>query len=180
MRLDVGCGSSHTGDVNCDLMIEDSDEKWDRVASRIPNFVKADVKHLPFRTEVFQVVFCSHLLEHLVDYNEGLKELLRVSCFKLIVVLPFALFSIFDIFVTGRKFGKHRRWLKKHHKHNFLMDPLKTGCFQLRFINLKYALFEKEKVYSGLLKIPIPFETLTVIYKNDIPFETLMEIYKNV
>ena len=166
MILDVGCGGDPRGDVNCDLLIKDSHEGWDQNPSRIPNFVRADVRYLPFRSGVFDVVYCSHVLEHLMDYNAGLKELLRVSCFKVIVILPFALFSIFDIFVSGRKFGNHLRWLKKHHKHHFLMDPLKTGCFQLRFINLKNAIFQRRKVCSGLLRIPIPFETLTEIYKN--------------
>jgi len=166
MRLDVGCGSSPTGDVNVDLMIEDADEKWDLNPSKIPNFVKADVRYLPFKSGAFQIVYCSHVLEHLMDYSSALNELLRVSSFKVIVILPFALFSIFDVFATGRKFGQHLRWLKEHHKHQFLMDPLKTGSFRLGFISAKHALFERKKVYSGLLRIPIPFETITEVYKN--------------
>lgn len=166
MRLDVGCGASPTGDVNCDLMVEHSDEKWDLDPQRIPNFVRADVLSLPFRSDSFDVVFCSHLLEHLDDYMAGLKELLRVARKKVVVVLPFGLFSMFDVFATGRNFGQHLRWLRKHHKHFFLMDPLKTGSFKLRFISLKHALFERRKVYAGLLRIPIPFETLTEIHKD--------------
>ena len=167
MILDVGCGGDPRGDVNCDLLIRDSHEKWDQDPSWIKNFVKADARALPFRSGCFDVVYCSHMLEHLEDPRSGLKELLRVANYKVIVVLPFALFSLFDILAQGRNFGEHIRWLRKHHKHFFLMDPLKTGSFKLRFLNLRAALFERRKVYAGLLRIPIPFETLTEFIKSD-------------
>lgn len=162
MILDVGCGHDPRGDVNCDLMIPDSDEYWDRNPSWIKNFVKADVRALPFKSGSFDVVYCSHVLEHLEDPDQGLVELKRVSRKIVAVILPFALFSIFDIFWCGRKLLEHWSWLKKHHKHFFLMDPLQTGSFKLMFPNLAAAL-KKEKKFSGLLRIPIPFQTLTVI-----------------
>ena len=165
--LDAGCGASPIGDVNCDLLVPYSDlrsvplKNWKHPR----NFVRADVRFLPFRSRSFRVVHCSHLLEHLEDPLETLRELKRISSSQVVVVLPFGLFSIFDIFWCGRSFGSHIRWLKKHHKHFFLMNPLKTGSFKLMFPNLAAAL-KKEKKFSGILRVPIPFQTLTVIQVN--------------
>lgn len=162
MLLDVGCGAHPIGDVNCDLMVPLSDLKWNQDPHWISNFVKADVRYLPFQSRSFDVVHCSHVLEHLVDLGEGLAELKRVSRGSVAVILPFGLFMIFDIFWCGRKLPEHWRWLKKNHKHFFLMDPLKTGSFKMMFPSLSAAL-RKEKSFTGWLRVPIPFQTLTVI-----------------
>ena len=161
MLLDVGCGAHPTGDVNCDLMLQDSDQKWDQIP-HCQNFVRADVRYLPFRSRSFVIVHCSHVLEHLEDLTEALRELKRVSSSQVVIILPFALFSVFDILWCGRSFGKHVKWLRKHHKHFFLMDPLKTGSFKIMFPSLLAAL-RKEKSFTGWLRVPIPFQTLTVI-----------------
>lgn len=164
MILDVGCGASPRGDVNVDLLVPESDLRLGSIAccQRSRNFVRADVRFLPFRSACFDLVHCSHVLEHLDDWRDGLQELKRVSCSKVAVILPFGLFSVFDVFWCGRKFGDHVRWLRKHHKHFFLMDPLKTGSFKLMFPSLAAAL-RKEKIFSGLLRVPIPFQTYTLI-----------------
>jgi len=44
---------------------------------RIPD-VRADVLSLPFADNVFDVVFMSHVLEHLPDYHAALREIVRV------------------------------------------------------------------------------------------------------
>jgi len=163
--LDVGCGSSPCGNVNVDLMVQDSDLKWDLNPGDIKNFVIAAAHCLPFQDNSFDVVFSSHLLEHLEDPEIALKEFMRVSSCQVKIVLPFGLFSIFDVFATGKRFGAHVRWLRKHHKHFFLMDPLKTGSFKLRFINVKDAVLYRKKRFDSLIKFPVPFETLTVIKK---------------
>ena len=79
MILDVGCGSKARGDVNVDLLVPDSLRGWNRNISAIKNFVKADVRALPFKDRSFDFVFCSHVIEHLDDEWEGINELKRVS-----------------------------------------------------------------------------------------------------
>jgi len=150
MILDVGCGHIPRGDVNCDLMIPDADEKWDLNPHWIPNFVRADVRFLPFKSRCFDVVFCSHVLEHLEDPGEGLDELKRVSGNIVAVIVPFSLKRILDPFYHRRNYGSWLRWEKTHHKHHFWMDPFKTGSFKLLF-----------RSFFGI-PIPVPFETLTV------------------
>ncbi len=40
--------------------------------------VKADICDLPFENETFDVVFCNHVLEHITDDTQAMKELFRV------------------------------------------------------------------------------------------------------
>ena len=129
--------------------------------------MRAAAEFLPFRDEVFDIVFSSHMLEHLDDPAAALAEFKRVSRKYVHVILPFGLFSVFDIFAAGRNFGAHVKWLRSHHKHFFLMDPLKNGSFRLKFINVVDAILYRKKVFHGWLRVPIPFETEMVIHKND-------------
>lgn len=86
MKLDVGCGDHPTGDVNCDLnmgsTLHGGDQKKDGIfinAKEIPNFVKCDAQHLPFKDHVFSEVFCCHVIEHVDNPLLLLSELLRVG-----------------------------------------------------------------------------------------------------
>ena len=40
--------------------------------------VKADILDLPFKDEEFDLIFCNHVLEHIEDDNQAMKELFRV------------------------------------------------------------------------------------------------------
>lgn len=40
--------------------------------------VKADITHIPFRDETFDVVLCNHVLEHVLDDHAAMRELHRV------------------------------------------------------------------------------------------------------
>jgi len=54
----------------------------------IPNFVVADAEFLPFKAECFDVVFSSHVIEHVKYPVEMMTELLRVSKHSVIVRCP--------------------------------------------------------------------------------------------
>jgi SAM-dependent methyltransferase len=43
-----------------------------------PGQVRADITKLPFGDDSFDIVWCSHVLEHVVDDRSGMRELLRV------------------------------------------------------------------------------------------------------
>jgi len=72
MDLDVGCGFSlhHRQRVDC--------LKVDIQRSGFADMI-CDACNLPFRDKTFDKVFCSHVLEHLVNPIKALKEILRVS-----------------------------------------------------------------------------------------------------
>jgi len=47
---------------------------------RLPSVdLVCDVQHLPFRSHIFQDVFCFHVLEHTKNPAQGLAELVRVG-----------------------------------------------------------------------------------------------------
>ena len=69
MILDVGCGNNPQGDVNCDIVKQDTSTP----------FILCDSQHLPFRPETFTTVHSSHVIEHVNDPVLMMEELLRVS-----------------------------------------------------------------------------------------------------
>jgi len=95
--LDVGCGHRSKGDVNVDLYPEPTAHRCadQRVnddvrlkVAEIPNFVKADACHLPFRDGAFRSSYSWHVIEHLADPEAFLRELLRVSAGEVEVRCP--------------------------------------------------------------------------------------------
>ncbi len=49
-----------------------------RLKSPVPNFVTADLAHLPFADGAFDCITCGYVLEHLPDPKPGLEQLARV------------------------------------------------------------------------------------------------------
>jgi len=92
MKLDVGCGSFPSGDVNCDSSIKDHGYRWQDGRSfnprRVKNFVFCDVQRLLFREGSFDLVYSSHVIEHVSDPIKMLKEMVRVSKSDIKVVCP--------------------------------------------------------------------------------------------
>ncbi len=93
MKLDVGCGDKPKGDVNCDLYIGSSPHFADKEhglidPKQIPNFVNCDANYLPFRSNSFDVVIGSHLLEHCKHPFNVLKEFQRVTSKRVIIEVP--------------------------------------------------------------------------------------------
>lgn len=83
ITLDVGCGDEPRGDVNIDVYLFENPE-LDQTKIRfvdvksIPNFIRADSLHLPFRDKSFSKVFCYHVIEHVSNPHKLVFELLRV------------------------------------------------------------------------------------------------------
>lgn len=95
IKLDVGCGSRPTGDVNVDCFIrgwnsQEGDQKQGEFLNPrlIPNFVVAHAEFLPFKDRCFEVAFSSHTIEHIKNPRKMLRELLRVSKRQVIVRCP--------------------------------------------------------------------------------------------
>lgn len=51
-------------------------------------FVSGSVENIPFPDNAFDVVVCTHVLEHVRDLNKAMQELLRVAEKRLLIVLP--------------------------------------------------------------------------------------------
>lgn len=90
--LDVGCADKpHPRAFACgDLYLETSTQRnVDRVIKpkKLRNFVRFDCYRLPFKTGSFDIVYASHVLEHLENPLNALREWQRVAP-KMIVRVP--------------------------------------------------------------------------------------------
>ena len=89
MKLDVGCGPSPRGDVNLDLFTGDSPHvKGSIVGRNYPNFIIGDAENLPLRSNIFQVVYAFHLIEHLENPIKAMREFERVGNDMVYIKVP--------------------------------------------------------------------------------------------
>lgn len=122
--LDVGCGEGFTmrelrEDNNLQAAMIGVDLSLDALAwnrahemSRSPLGV-ADVHHLPFSDDSFDLVICLEVLEHLPDSALGLRELLRIARDCVLVSVPH------EPFFSGANLlrGKHLLALGNNPEH---------------------------------------------------------------
>ena len=88
--LDIGSGTGQIAghllkysDVDAKLTCVDLSHRMlnrarNRLKSPVPNFVTADLAHLPFADGTFDCVTCGYVLEHLPDPGPGLQQIARV------------------------------------------------------------------------------------------------------
>lgn len=88
--LDVGCGRGF-------LLSQIRQKKnFDLTGCEIHNGLKEPdikfqsgfVEHLPFADKSFDIVICTHTIEHIIDLDRALSELKRVARKQLIIVTP--------------------------------------------------------------------------------------------
>lgn len=77
----------------------------------LPNFIQLDIETelLPFADKQFGVAYCSHVLEHLDNWEFCLREMVRVADY-VVVVLPD------PVYFSG--------WLAPDHKQHFSVDDI--------------------------------------------------------
>jgi ubiquinone/menaquinone biosynthesis C-methylase UbiE len=92
--IDVGCGNGlllreiHQRHPHLKLAGIDIKEKVQDAAQRCFEFVRGDIEKLPFADKSFDVVTCSHVIEHLLHPEKCLAEFLRVAKKQLFIVTP--------------------------------------------------------------------------------------------
>ncbi len=91
--LEVGCGGgflakklAQNNDVTAvDIYLSDELKKAENANLR---FAQSSAEKLPFADKSFDVVVCTHTLEHVRDIQKTLSELRRVAKSQLIIVVP--------------------------------------------------------------------------------------------
>ena len=115
MKIDIGCGIFPSGDVNCDLFMNDIGHRGgknhiDLNIKKIKNFIRCDAQYLPFKDSVFDKVYSSHVIEHLKNPYLFLKEVIRISKDKIIIICPHRYGDkIINLF--------HGKWKNPYHLH---------------------------------------------------------------
>jgi SAM-dependent methyltransferase len=90
-RLNVGCGNKADGDVNVDLHVKPTKHRSSGKAillKKIRNFIICDAEHLPFKNNCFRVAESNHVIEHLENPNNLLRELVRVASSLVVIRCP--------------------------------------------------------------------------------------------
>lgn len=88
---------------------------------KVPNFVKADALHLPFKNNAFNTVYNRHVIEHVESPVNLLQEVIRVSNKKVIITCPHRFAHKPKITkrgiqlrkASGHKWGITRKWIEK-------------------------------------------------------------------
>jgi len=79
--LNVGCGADPFPHATMlvDLYTEKTEHRADELMTAGKPFEIADINHLPFTDKSYDFVYCSHVLEHVVDPRQACEELIRVG-----------------------------------------------------------------------------------------------------
>ena len=131
--------------------------------------VKADICDLPFQDEEFDIVFCNHVLEHIVDDKKAMRELYRVlkpGGFGIFQIpqdysreTTYEDFSITSPEERAKHFGQYDH-VRVYGLDYF--DRLRAAGFTVEEVNYSKRLSEKEIDRFRLMKD----EILPVCYKN--------------
>jgi len=157
--LDVGCSggmlqnllSNHCSevyglDIN-DYILTSSDIRG--------KYICGDAMKMPLKSNCFDVVICSHLLEHLPSIYRCIKEMSRVSKIdaKIFILYPIELFRgatcIPDVLLNGQRLNL----IRKIHLHKLSLKKLKS---LIRGTNLKLLkhkpIFALQPMYIAVIK----------------------------
>jgi ubiquinone/menaquinone biosynthesis C-methylase UbiE len=111
--LDIACGDIPQGTVNLDLYRGDTKHRHDdNIHIKLtPNFIVGDACHLPFRTGTFDLVRCTHIIEHLDDPVTLIREMTRVSRHHITIVTPFkyGYYAGMTVLSKPRREGAHKQ-----------------------------------------------------------------------
>jgi 2-polyprenyl-3-methyl-5-hydroxy-6-metoxy-1,4-benzoquinol methylase len=117
-------------------------------------YVCGDAMQLPLRRNYFDVVICSHLLEHLPSIRQCIKEINRVMKpkGKFIVLYPIELFRgatcIPDVLLHGQKINR----IRKIHLHKLSLKKLKKWIRDTELRIMRHQLvFALQPMYLAVM-----------------------------
>jgi len=125
--LDVGCGQGHmlsylhAKGVIGDMIAIDMDEERLNYANKhypVCKYMLADINKLNFKTNTFNFVIITEILEHLPDPITALQEITRVAKenANIIISIPYEPFFHWGNLIRGKHL---KRWGKTPHHLNF-------------------------------------------------------------
>lgn len=159
MALNVGCGTDTWGDVRIDL-----DRGYWRGKKHSINLF-ADARFLPFRDKCFAELRIFHVLEHIEDWKQALRECCRVSK-KLYIEVPkephILAAWLEAIKVTIKQFLKHEKKCA-YNRHLWEFNPKTLALFlrDLGFKNIRIQTF-----YASLIPFRFIRRLLPKAYRN--------------
>jgi SAM-dependent methyltransferase len=106
--LDIGSGGWPFRRANhlADRFPEGTTHRFESMVRDGRPFFEVDIEHLPFADQTYDFVFCSHVLEHLEDPAQAMRELMRVGKRGYIEVPT----RLSDIMFNFTRLKDHHRW----------------------------------------------------------------------
>lgn len=162
--LDIGSGPRPKGTVNIDL------------SPRFNPTIVADARNLPFRASVFDGSYLSHILEHVVDPENILKEAHRVlrATKSVTIVFPnFASLSVLIAWICGFYRGTDKCDQKStpyvipkglRNAYRIIYGGHSVGEYDIHHVPLSLPMlrgllrrlgFEIESIKGNLVRIPL-------------------------
>ena len=139
--LDVGCGAGYAmkkanEDLDCDCIRIDPNPgghgvgRYNSDSTSGLRIIKGESAPFPFDDNSFDVIYCSHVLEHVKDEVQSLREMKRVlkANGTLIIGMPTATMALINM-ITEVLFTTHQRFVNV-----FMKSFINTG--KTPFINL--------------------------------------------
>jgi len=82
-----------------------------------PKIKKENILSLTYENNSFDIVLCLNVIEHLPDWNQGLRELIRVARKKVIITVPTSESKIFTGFlnIIRKIIGIHNKIMVGHY-----------------------------------------------------------------
>ncbi len=111
----------------------------------LEKIVKLDIIDLPFEAEIFDNVICNHVLEHVLDDLEGMREIYRVLKKGGFGVLQVPMSSIINTTIEDKKIDSNEERLSKYgqydhvrlyQKDDYLLR-LKSVGFDVKLLSAK-------------------------------------------
>lgn len=164
--LDVGCGTGryleHFSRESVGLELSSKSVKY--VLKKKLEVIKHDVNHkFPFRDGQFEVVFASHIIEHVYSPYNFLKESKRVLKKDGIIVLGFPVEKS-----LARVFGDHYFADHPGHLYSFSIDEITTLLSENNFTVVKIFvdlnLINRFSVLSPLLSLANKLPAFLVLW----------------
>lgn len=167
--LDYGCGTGESANYfspNKVVGIDISVKMLKYAKKRLKYIVNTDVSRLPFKDEVFDVVFCRGVLHHLLSLDTPLTEIERVLKKRGEFVLCEPIDNIFNNFMKNRI---KRKDLFSSFHHGYSLKNLISD------INKRFDIVEIKNF--GYIAYPLlAFPNITKIF-DYFPFKTFFTYY---
>ena len=186
--LDVGCGTGYMASLlskKCQVYGIDNDAKSIRLAKKIggknTTFLVASALKIPFKSNKFNYVISSEVIEHVQDDSSFMKEIVRVTKKNgtIIVTTP-SLEGLFKVSNTCHEHGTERHF-KEGYKEKDIVELFQNhGC---KVEKIKYSMIFFTQILINLVKIAYSIKEPSYKRQSDIikvQESIIFKIYKSL
>ncbi|MFH1941502.1 MAG: class I SAM-dependent methyltransferase [bacterium] len=156
--LDVGCSGGmllHLLSNHClEVFGLDINDSVLRATDFGEDFICGNAMRMPLKDESFDVIICSHLLEHLPSFDACIQEMQRISRIgaRIFILYPIEIFRgatcIPDVLIHGQRLSL----IRKIHLHKLSLKKLRRSTEGIKLSIVKHKLiFALQPMFMAVL-----------------------------